>query len=142
MCAELFAKPGVFKNIFADQGASMPSMVYKRSGASRLVLPYIFAYLVMFGLYMTLERLGWFSNAVGGILGLFLLFATYLAYRLGPVRRFRRRLAVENFCMFCWYSLEGHDKEGACPECGNEIAESLCILEWYRTAKWYNFIFL
>lgn len=66
----------------------------------------------------------------------------FSSYRLGPARRFRRRLTEEDFCMYCEYSFQGHGKEGVCPECGKDIAKSIRILEWYRNAPWWVRVFI
>ncbi|HNO80168.1 MAG TPA: hypothetical protein PKN33_19145 [Phycisphaerae bacterium] len=66
--------------------------------------------------------------------------AVFLFYRLGPTRRFHKRVADEDFCVYCEYSLRGHAQDGACPECGKDIAKSLRILDWHRNgkSKWMN----
>ncbi len=66
-------------------------------------------------------------------------FVPWIVYRLGPVRRMRKRSLREKFCMYCGYSHKGLEasKGSRCPECGESIEESLRLLEEYRSAGWF-----
>ncbi len=111
------------------------SSLWKWAAFRRAFVPYVVAYFVALAVAIIATVYHrQYAVTLGYSVSLFAILLLF-GWVIGPVRKFQKRLAEEDFCAYCDYSLTGHGSEGVCPECGEDIGESRRLLKEYRKGK-------